>query len=252
MRILLTNDDGVNAPGLLALVPGLAARGRVVVMAPRAEQSGIGHAITYRSPIAVERVRVDGCAEAYAVDGTPADCVKFALLEGLPQRPDLVVSGINLGLNLGYNIFYSGTVAAAIEGAMYGVPSVAFSTCQGNADKLPRVAEQALRVLDLLLERGSDAALAYNVNVPTLCDGEPDVAFTHHRDSAFRECYVRRQRGAELVYQLNLSAGEQETAGGQCDEHVVGRGMISITPLRASLTDHDSLERLFRERPPRV
>ena len=164
MHILLTNDDGVFAPGIKVLARLLRDRGRLTVIAPRQEQSGIGHAITYRSPIGVERVRLDGCEEAFAVDGTPADCVKFALLELLPEPPELVLSGINLGFNLGHNIFYSGTVAAAIEGAMYGVRSVALSTSYRNEDRLRWAAAQGARALDLILDRGDEsAALAYNV-----------------------------------------------------------------------------------------
>jgi len=242
MHILLTNDDGVFAPGLKTLAHRVRDRGRLTVIAPRQEQSGVGHAITYRSPIGVERVRLDGCEAAFAVDGTPADCVKFALLELLPEPPDLVLSGINLGLNLGHNIFYSGTVAAAIEGAMYGVRSVALSTSYRNEDRLDWVAAEGARALDLILEGGAQgAALAHNVNVPSFADERPEIAFTHQRSTAFSEFYHPVEAGS--LFQLQLKESEQGTAGGMCDEHAVSRGMISVTPLRADLTDHASLER---------
>ena len=128
MRILLTNDDGVFAPGLIALEQQLRHLGDVVVIAPATEQSGVGHSITFLTPLICKSIHRDGRHWAWAVDGSPADCVKLAVGELLKQHPvDLVVSGINSGLNAGINVLYSGTVAAAIEGAFFGITSVAVS-----------------------------------------------------------------------------------------------------------------------------
>lgn len=244
MNILLTNDDGIFAPGLWALEAALRELGRVTVVAPATEQSGVGHAITYRSAISAERVVLDGGRVGYALAGTPADCVKFGLLEPLDGPPDFVVSGINLGLNLGYNVFYSGTVAAAIEGAMNGTLSVAFSSCPRNADHLPCAAHQALRVLNMILGNARAPALAYNVNMPTLRDGEPDILFTHHRAMPFLEHYVLQQGETARTYQLDMSANEQSPPADRCDAYAIEAGMISVTPLRANLTDTDSLHQL--------
>jgi len=241
MRILLTNDDGVKAPSLWAIHEALRGLGEVTVVAPCSEQSGVGHAITYRTPITAECVRTESGVQAHAVDGTPADCVKFALLEVLSEPPDLVVSGINLGMNLGCNVFYSGTVAAAIEGAMYGLPSVAVSTCASNSERLQAVAAQALRALRLILERGGPQGIAYNVNVPALLNGDPDILFTHHRRGAFRDQYLRQDCNGVPGYQLDLRQGAQEPAVSGSDVHAVGEGMISVTPLSSSLTDMESL-----------
>ena len=220
MEILLTNDDGISAPGLWALHAGLNRLGNVTVIAPRTEQSGIGHAITYRTPITAEAVRIADGQEGYALTGTPADCVKFALLQFLEQPPDLIVSGINIGLNLGHNLFYSGTVAAALEGAMNGVLSAAFSTSPSNADRLPRAAEQAVRVLKTILDDRPGEALAYNVNLPSLRDGVPDITFTHHQAEPFLERYVPQAAGSE-AYQLDLHPGDQDPTGDGSDVQAV-------------------------------
>ena len=128
MQILLTNDDGIHAPGLAAMERQLRRLGDVTVAAPLTEQSGVGHAITYLTPLMARKVFDEHEAQrGWAVEGSPADCVKLAVSELCPQRPDLVVSGINSGLNAGINVLYSGTVAAAIEGAFFGITSVAVS-----------------------------------------------------------------------------------------------------------------------------
>jgi len=249
MDILLTNDDGVLAPGLWALHGVLQRLGRVTVVAPRTEQSGVGHGITYLTSVAAEWVRTDEGAEACAVRGTPADCVKLALREILPRSPDLVVSGMNLGLNVGCNVFYSGTVAAAMEGAMNGVLSAAFSCDPDNADRLSRAAGQAVRVLELILAldgHGPDGPVAYSVNLPPLRDADPCVVFTHHRAEAPRERYLREDGDGGRRYRLvgvDEGAGRAVGAPGS-DVRAVREGMISVTPLRASLTDVQSLRLL--------
>src|SRR5919106_3255057 len=127
MQILLTNDDGIYAPGLEAMERELQRLGEVCVVAPAVEQSGVGHSITFLTPLMAKEVFDGERRRGWAVEGSPADCVKLALAEFCPQQPDLLVSGINGGLNLGVNILYSGTVAGATEGAICGIPSVAVS-----------------------------------------------------------------------------------------------------------------------------
>jgi 5'-nucleotidase len=242
MDILLTNDDGASAPALWALCEMLDRLGEVTVVAPREEQSGVGHAITYRTPVRVEKL--NGGRRGWTVTGTPADCVKFALLEILESPPDLVVSGINSGLNLGCNVFYSGTVAAALEGALYGVRSVAFS-CDAESMSDPReMARHAGRALEVILERGPAAALAYNVNLPVLRNEPPEIVFARHRSRAFRERYVREEVDGGPGFRLDLPYGEEAMSGDPCDVVAVQEGKISITPLRATLTDHETLEEI--------
>jgi 5'-nucleotidase len=139
MRILLTNDDGIYAPGLRALLPELQKLGEVTVVAPATEQSAVGHSITLLTPLISQEVSDEPNQPlGWALEGKPADCVKLALVELLPQPPDLLVSGINAGSNAGINVLYSGTVAAAIEGAFFDIPSVAISLSRGTGSASTR------------------------------------------------------------------------------------------------------------------
>ncbi len=168
MLILLTNDDGIYAPGLLAMQRELAKLGDVHVIAPATEQSGVGHSITFLTPLMAKEVYVDGVRRGWGVEGSPADCVKLAIAELLPRRPDLVVSGINGGLNVGINVLYSGTVAAATEGALYDLPSIAVSLEYDEHGEFQTAAKLAVGVIEQLLEIDAwrDHKL-YNLNIPT-------------------------------------------------------------------------------------
>src|ERR1700722_19759613 len=151
MRILLTNDDGIYAPGLRALLPELRKLGEVIVVAPATEQSAVGHSVTLTTPLIVQEVLDDGRSPlGWAVEGRPADCVKIALRELLPQMPDLLVSGLNAGSNAGINVLYSGTVAAAIEGAFFRVTSIACSLeyARATPPNFARGADLARRVIE--------------------------------------------------------------------------------------------------------
>jgi 5'-nucleotidase len=178
MEILVTNDDGIDSPGLHALCAALGELGRVSVVAPREEQSGTGHAITFRQSISVRRAEVCNGTPAWAVDGTPADCVKFGVLHALDTPPDLVVSGINMGYNVGINVFYSGTVAAALEGAIQGIPSVAVSGDYAPDDDL---SAPARRARDIMQEHGladHRPPRAYNINMPAGREHAARLLFT--------------------------------------------------------------------------
>ena len=172
MRLLLTNDDGIHAPGLAALAGALRASGSVTVVAPAAEQSGVGLSITYRHPILLHEEHRRGELFGYAVHGSPADCVKLGVLElcrgedDAPCPPDVVVSGINHGANVGINVLYSGTVAGAIEGAFHGVTSVAVSSVEADPDDWDRVAADAARIVGDLLATGPPAGSLWNLNLP--------------------------------------------------------------------------------------
>ena len=169
MRILISNDDGILAPGLAALYRAVADMGEVTVVAPDSPQSAAGHSITLTHPLAVRRVHVGTEFHGISVDGRPADCVRLAIRNLLPQPPELVLSGINAGANVGINVFYSGTVAAAAEGAMIGIPSVAFSAAMtgGEAD-FAGAAKLCRWVLDRLLASGLSKGELINVNIPEL------------------------------------------------------------------------------------
>src|SRR5687768_16220958 len=160
--ILVTNDDGVHSEGIHVLAAALSRLGEVLVVAPHVEASAIGHALTLRRPLRMERLR-DG---VYEVDGTPTDCVKVALTQLYPAPPDLVVSGINKGYNLGDDVTYSGTVSGALEGTLLGIPSIAVSLERGAEYDFSPAAEAAVRIAEAVLDRGLPGRTFININVP--------------------------------------------------------------------------------------
>src|SRR6478735_10104242 len=173
MKILLTNDDGIYAPGLAAMERALQKLGDVSVVAPAIEQSGVGHSITFLSPLMAKEVFDGERRRGWAVEGSPADCVKLALAEFCP-KPDLLVSGINGGLNLGINVLYSGTVAGATEGAVFGLPSFAVSLEYDEHAEFDKAAEMATRLIEQVLAiRDSGAHTLYNINIPTAAIEQP-------------------------------------------------------------------------------
>jgi 5'-nucleotidase len=242
VKILLTNDDGPLAPGLAALQSALARHGEVTVVCPAEERSGVGHGITYLAPIQAGRADLPGGASACTVTGTPADCVKFALVHLLESAPDLIVSGPNLGANVGWDVFYSGTVAAALEGGMNGIASVAVSTSRRNSGKMDLVAGHAAG-LTLALPR--DAGAVYNVNIPALAgEGLPPVRLT-------RQCRIgprgtcTRHDGPRGRTHYWLGADEwPESPAPDTDVGALAAGCVSVTPLRTELTDEAALARL--------
>src|SRR6187401_515783 len=161
--ILVTNDDGVHAPGIKALSSALAALGTVYVVAPDREVSACSQSLTLKHPLRAERV----AENVFCVDGTPADCVNLALVKLLPRRPDLVVSGINRGANLGDDVFYSGTVGGAREGTFFGVPSLAISLAVRAEADFTEAAAFATRLARMVLEKGLPEQTLLNVNVPS-------------------------------------------------------------------------------------
>src|SRR2546421_7491689 len=174
MRILLTNDDGIYAPGLRALRKELQHLGEVLVVAPATEQSAVGHSITVLTPLLVQEVVDDqGQFMGWAVEGRPADCIKLALLELLPEPPDLIVSGLNAGSNAGINVLYSGTVAAAIEGAFFQRTSIAVSLEYSKLKPLDfsRAADLARRVIEQIMSRQPPTGSLFNINIPSFEKG---------------------------------------------------------------------------------
>ena len=244
MQILLTNDDGPAGPGLASLRRALSALGEVTVVCPAEERSGIGHAISYRAPMEVATVRLADGTEVRTLTGNPADCVKFALVHLYERPPDLVVSGPNLGVNTGFELFYSGTVAAAREGGFAGITSVAVSTAIANADRMDRVAALAVRILNVLLKERPGRALVFNVNIPHLSDGEPDVRITRQCLAFPRETHLRAAGPQGRLHYVLGSPEEAAAPSPDSDVAAVAAGHVSITPLRADLTDQAALEAL--------
>ncbi|MDZ7617096.1 MAG: 5'/3'-nucleotidase SurE [Patescibacteria group bacterium] len=237
MLILVTNDDGIYAPGLGALSRALTRLGEVCVVAPATEQSGVSHAITYLTPLIIKEVFHGDQPWGWAVQGSPADCVKIGTTEICPRMPDLIVSGINSGFNAGINVLYSGTVAAAIEGAFYGVTSFAVSLEFDEQADYDRAAALACRVVEqALAQKGSEPQL-YNMNIPQAAlHGVPQVSVVPMDVVLHHDRFEKRfdPWGREyfwLVGSPPAAATEQKT-----DLTELTKGHVTLTPLDYNMT----------------
>lgn len=247
LRVLLTNDDGFWAPGLQALAAAMRRiASEVLIVAPSTEQSGRGHAITMNEPIRFRKEHEHGALVGYSVNGTPADCVKVAIRYLMDRQPDVVFSGINHGRNTGMNVLYSGTVAGAMEAAMYNIPAAAISVAsdRGFADFQPS-ADIAVRLAPILPELGLPHGVMLNVNVPPLpAEQIKGVALGKQSEFRFLDLFEeRRDPRGNIYFWLN---GERMVLAeqGAVDEVLVNEGKIAITPLRGDLTDYDWMRRL--------
>ncbi|MDX1434144.1 MAG: 5'/3'-nucleotidase SurE [Gammaproteobacteria bacterium] len=238
MRILLSNDDGYRAPGLVCLADALARIGEVHVVAPERDRSGASNSLTLDYPL---RPRQAENGFIY-VDGTPTDCVHLAITGLLEDEPDIVVSGINSGPNLGDDVIYSGTVAAAMEGRFLGLPAIAVSLVSAGANHYDTAARVVMALLGGLISGSMGGDTILNVNVPDVAYDELqglEVTRLGHRHKA--EPVVRSvdPRG-ESIYWVGPPGGEQD-AGPGTDFHAVRRGAVSITPMQVDLTRHGAL-----------
>lgn len=244
--ILVTNDDGVHAPGLIVLAKTLKSLGRTVIMAPDRERSAVGHALTLHRPLFAEELRED----VFSLNGTPTDCVAIAVKKVLPRPPDLVVSGINRGGNFGHDITYSGTVSAALEGTLLGIPSIAVSLDADSHFHYQDAAKVAARVAAYVLTSGLPEDTLLNVNVPNMSfDSLRGMRITCQGERLYtgdiRE--VEDPRGRKHYW---LGGGTPVCKGGtETDMHAVTEGYVSITPLHLDLTNYHALEELERTAP---
>jgi 5'-nucleotidase len=248
MRILLTNDDGVYAPGLRALRRELLKLGEVTVVAPATEQSATGHSITLLTPLLIQQVLdEDERFLGWAVEGKPADCVKLALQELLPEPPDLIVSGLNAGSNAGINVLYSGTVAAAVEGAFYQHTSVAVSLeyTQPKPLDFTKAAELARRVIEQIVERRPGPGTLFNVNIPALEKGPVrGIRVAPQNVLAYAEQFDRRTDPRGRVYFWNTPGKSMSDPHPDTDESALAEGYIAVTPLQFDLTRHALLAQM--------
>lgn len=245
MRILLTNDDGIHAPGLRTLTNHVADLGEITVAAPMGECSAAGHSITLSSPTRVQTVYADGRAYGYSVDGTPSDSVKLALFELLPEPPDLILSGINLGANVGISILYSGTVAGASEGTMLGIPSIAFSLDTYENPRWDAAGRIARHIAQQVIQNPLPGHVLLNVNIPNLPDAElKGMRPTFMAPSHFAEKYVKRTDPAGKDYYWLGGAMELLTSEPDADAHALAEGYVSLTPLSLDLTHREGLAHL--------
>jgi len=246
MNILLTNDDGIHADGLWALEKALSTRYHTTVVAPDTERSAVGHSITLAYPLRISRIQTNG-GWGHAVSGTPADCVKLAVLEILKSRPDLVVSGINPGPNVGINLNYSGTVSAAKEAALMGIPAVAISQTP-HAEQGYSAAADFIRVLIArILEKGLPEGTFLNVNVPACPpDQVKEVRITRQGISRLKEIFHRRTDPREQAYYWQGTETQIFDQDTDTDGAALYQNCISVTPIQCDMTDYEALENLMK------
>ncbi|HTN75126.1 MAG TPA: 5'/3'-nucleotidase SurE [Pirellulaceae bacterium] len=244
MLILLTNDDGIYAPGIAALENQLRQVADVVTVAPQVEQSGVAHTITFLRPLICKEVfdTTGDRRRGWAVEGSPADSVKIGISELLPRRPDLIVSGINSGLNAGINVLYSGTVAAAIEGAFFGIPSIAVSLEYDEHANYAHAATIAWDVIEQLLAKQGPEAELFNINIPTPALTTPmGVKVVPMGVARYGEAYIKRTdpKGRTYYWATNdppPQPGEHET-----DLTALAKGYVTVTALQYDMTKRSTL-----------
>ena len=245
MRILLTNDDGIHAPGLFALYEALKSDHEVHIVAPESEMSAVGHAITLTSPIMVQEVRKSNVFFGHAVKGTPADCVKIAVQELLDSPPDIVLSGINVGANVGVNILYSGTVSAATEGAFLGIRSAAVSLATLRHPDFRFAARFSKEIIRFMVESDLKDGTALNVNIPSVSpENITGVCLARQGTSRFEERFERRNDPRGNVYYWLMGEKFIENGNADNDSVALKQNKITITPIHYDLTCERELERL--------
>lgn len=245
--ILVTNDDGINAPGLRTLITVMNTIGKVVVVAPDSPQSGMGHAITLDSTLYAERVYLDdGPQIEYSCSGTPADCVKLAIRELLDRKPDLCVSGINHGSNSSINVIYSGTMSAAIEAGIEGIPAVGFSlldyTWNANFEASKKYVEA---VTQQVLNNSLPNGIVLNVNIPNILEEAiKGIKICRQAKANWVEAFDKRKNPQGKDYYwlsgkfVNLDGGEDT------DEWALEQGYVSVVPIQFDLTAHQYIKNL--------
>jgi 5'-nucleotidase len=253
MRILLTNDDGIHAPGLMALFKELSSDFDVHIVAPEVEMSAVGHAITLSSPLRVKEVRKNGTFFGYSITGTPADCVKIGVQELLETPPEMILSGINLGANVGVDVLYSGTVSAATEGAFLGIPSVALSLDTRINPNFQFAARFSREMIAYVRNHGLKVGTALNVNIPAVPPNQiTGVIITRQGEGRYRERFERRVDPRGNIYYWLVGEIPEEDEGEDSDSKVLKEGKISITPVNYDLTCHEEMERLKAINPPHL
>ena len=238
LRILLTNDDGIEAKGLATLVESLSSLGEVTVVAPLGESSAVGHGLTLRSPLNLRRQD----EHWFSVNGTPTDCVNVAVAEVLGQVPDLVVSGINAGLNVGDDVTYSGTVAGALEGVLHGVPSFAISLQRSSAMDYEGAGVVGRQLVEAFMIQGLPQRTFLNVNIPRGKARGIRVTVQARRSQRFQTTHTYdASRDAEIwVRSADLQWDENKDS----DYNAIQEGWVSVTPLHTDWTNHEVLNRV--------
>lgn len=247
MKILLTNDDGFYAPGIGALHEELVRLGDVTRIAPATEQSGVGHSITFLSPLIAHRAYDEDTQLGWIVEGSPADCVKLGVSDLLDARPDIIVSGINGGLNAGINVLYSGTVAGAIEGAFFGITSIAVSLEFDEKANFAAAARIATDVIAQVIQQKSARPQLFNINIPTAATregAEAEVRVVPMGTNRYGENYLKRTDPKGREYYWATNDPPPKPTDHPTDMTELFAGHVTISPLDFDLTKHDDLSEL--------
>ncbi len=241
--ILVTNDDGITSPGIRALVEAMQELGEVVVVAPDSPQSGMGHAITIYSPLRLDKVVFQGETLGYQCSGTPVDCVKLAVNKILHRKPDLCVSGINHGSNSSINVIYSGTISAAMEGAIEGIPSIGFSLLNYKLDADMTTAKHVARVIaSNVLRHGLPVNTLLNVNIPDLPLGElKGIKICRQALAKWQEEFDERTDPHGRQYYWLTGKFINPDKGEDTDEWALKNGYVSVVPVQFDLTAYHAI-----------
>jgi len=246
MNILITNDDGINSEGILALYESVKGLGSVTIVAPDTERSAVGHAITLSDPLRVKAINRNGKFFGYATTGTPADCVKLAIRAILKERPDIVISGINLGPNTGYSVLYSGTVSGATEGAILGIPSFAISLATFENPDYTVASEFARKLVKMIMDNGGlPNATLLNVNIPAV-DKEniKGIKIVKQSKIAIEERFDKREDPRKRTYYWLTGEVIKSDGDADADIEAVRSNYISVTPIQCDMTNYSFTEEL--------
>ncbi|MDZ4757069.1 MAG: 5'/3'-nucleotidase SurE [Bacteroidota bacterium] len=242
--ILITNDDGIAAPGIMALVESVKHLGNIVVLAPDSPQSAMGHAITINKPLRVDRSHIFGDIEGYQCSGTPVDCVKLAHDKILPRLPDLVLSGINHGSNSSINVIYSGTMSAAVEAAIEGIPSIGFSLLDYSYDADFEPAKHYItRIVEKVIQYKLPKYVTLNVNIPKLNKEEiKGIKICRQARAKWAEDFDERIDPSGRKYYWLTGKFILLEESHDTDQAALNDGYVSVVPIKFDMTDYDALE----------
>lgn len=244
--ILVTNDDGITAPGLRALISVMNNIGDVVVVAPDSPQSAMGHAITINSTLYLEKITIDGKQPEYSCSGTPVDCVKLAVNEILGKRPDICVSGINHGSNSSINVIYSGTMSAALEAGIESIPAIGFSLLDYNWNaNFEHCKTYVERITRQVLENGLPEGVVLNVNLPNLEKGAiKGIKVCRQARANWKEKFDKRTNPSGRDYYWLSGKFVNMDKGEDTDEWALEHGYVSVVPVHFDLTAHHTIQKL--------
>lgn len=240
MKILISNDDGIHSEGLLTLAKVLSEQHEVLVVAPSDNCSAYSHKLTIHTTVKLEKWELGEGIRAYSLTGTPADCVKFAENVFSDFKPDVVFTGINIGENLGTDILYSGTVSAALEGAVYHHVAIALSSVPREGNNYEKISRFSLGILDRLL-KVSGRGMVWNINFPMMGEADPAYVFTKLGTQIYSDYYQPLPNGEYFLTGKPISHEENDE---DCDVEWMKRGYITITPIVFDRTDYEKLNAL--------